>query len=296
MYLTYSLLILSGLLMSNPSFDSDANATTATLQQQQNISISTNEGAAMKTLRSLLEAELKFQATVGKGEYGDLKSLHEAGLIDAVLASGKKSGYQFKITTRKTTLTSAPAVDLEARPLKFGKPDRRSFYLTESGVLLTSEEKDAPLNAMQPFAKGGVATTSPVAAQNDEQTVASSEDETAADVSDNEKQVISALIAIHSAEAAFITKAGAGSYGTLEQLEKNRLIDRTKSSNSLYGYNIELNIVPAKSETPASFTISAMPQTYGSTGRRSFFIDQTGSLRGADKEGGPADATDPVIK
>ena len=46
---------------------------------------------------------------------------------------------------------------------------------------------------------------------------------------------------------------------------------------------------------PAKFQIAATPQSYGRTGRRSFFRDAEGTLRGADRHGGVGNATDPKL-
>ena len=46
---------------------------------------------------------------------------------------------------------------------------------------------------------------------------------------------------------------------------------------------------------PPSFKIWAVPQVYGTTAIRSFFIDQTGVFRGGDKNGGEANQNDPPI-
>jgi hypothetical protein len=67
-------------------------------------------------------------------------------------------------------------------------------------------------------------------------------------------------------------------------------------------YAIRYTVVPAagnSAEEDASksegFTLSSSPTEYGKTGRRSFFLDTSGVLRGADKQGGFATAADPRI-
>lgn len=251
----------------------------------------------MKSLRALLNAEIAFQSTTGKGEYGDLNELRTAGLIDDELASGVKNGYRFTVVIKKSTLSTHPAIDLVARPGEYGKNRRRAFYVTESGVMMTSEEKDAPLTSMRPFAtvvEGKTATTEKrnEAAHMEE----SSEEEIAGDISAHETAVIASLVAIHTAEMKFVANAGAGAYGTLEQLEKAGLIDKAQSVAMQRSYLLEVSISLAKAESPATFSVSAVPKTYGMSGRSSFFMDQTGVIRGADKEGGPADAADPMIR
>lgn len=266
--------------------------------QQDSISVSTNEGRAIKSLRTILEAETAYQRTVGNGEYGDLKQLHAAGLIDKSLESGTKDGYNFLVTVRKSTLTSPPSVDLVARPVEYGKGGRRSFYLTESGTLLTSEAKDAPLSEMRPFAGGGriePKTTAPQA-ENLPAIDSSDNEPTANDISTNEAAAINILRAIHAAQTLYKTKVGAGEYGTLELLEKQRLLNKDQIASTQDGYLFEVTVQKSRPDSPATYTIHAVPQSYGVSGRRAFYIDHTGVLRGADKEGGPADATDPPIE
>lgn len=288
-----TLLALSGLLVSiHPANFSAALAKT----QQQNITVTSMEGSAMKSLRTLLNAETTFQNKIGKGEFGGLKELHDAGLIDNELASGVKDGFRFTIVIKKSTMTSQPAIDLVARPSDYGKNGRRSFYLTESGVMMTSEEKDAPLTTMRPFAVGGGATKATEQKNEATPTDDPDADAIAGEISANEASLMATLQTIHSAETKYIAKAGAGVYGTLDQLEKAGLIDKAQSAATQHGYLLEVKISADKPGSPATLSISAVPQTYGMSGRSSFFMDQTGVVRGADKEGGPADASDPTIK
>jgi hypothetical protein len=265
--------------------------------QQDSISVTTNEGRAIKSLRAILDAETTYQRTVGNGEYGDLKQLHAAGLIDKTLESGTKDGYSFLIAVKKSTLTSPPSVDLVARPIEYGKGGRRSFYLTEAGTLLTSEAKDAPLSEMRPFAGGKVEPKTSASQANDLPSIDSSDNEpTANDISANEAAAINILRAIHAAQTLYKTKVGAGEYGTLEQLEKQRLLNKDQIASVQDGYLFEVTVQKSRPNSPATYSIYAVPQSYGVSGRRAFYIDHTGVLRGADKEGGPADATDPPIE
>lgn len=274
-----------------------SNTIAATRPQQENISVSPSEGAAMQSLRSLLSAETTFQTKGGTGEYGDLKELRAAELIDDDLASGLKGGYRFTVRVKKSSLTTPPLIDLIARPNEYGVSGRRSFYLTESGVLLTSEAKNAPLSEMRSFANEAAQPNANVplrktplpAEPRDEEAIAD-------DVAANEAWAIETLQLIHSAETTFKDKAGAGEYGSLEQLGKQRLLESVRLPATQKGYVFEVKLQAGKQDSPAAFSISAVPQTYGVSGRRSFYIDQTGALRGADKEGGPADATDPMIE
>ena len=65
---------------------------------------SANEGSAVSAMRTLHGAQMTYQATIGGGEYAGtdgtadvnaLTDLNGQGLIDSVLGSGTKSGYNF---------------------------------------------------------------------------------------------------------------------------------------------------------------------------------------------------------
>lgn len=82
-------------------------------------------------------------------------------------------------------------------------------------------------------------------------------------------------------------KKEAGSYGTLEQLIAAKVIDQDMVEQS--GYKFEILVSADK------FEVYATPVEYGPNGKRSYFIDQTRILRGADRNGAPASSSDPPI-
>ena len=83
-------------------------------------------------------------------------------------------------------------------------------------------------------------------------------------------------------------KAEHGGYGSLEQLiEKGFLQDPSKGKLSGYKYEIQVS--------KSSFQATAVPEEFGVTGKRSFFIDQSSVLRGRDRKGEKAQLNDPAI-
>jgi type IV pilus assembly protein PilA len=66
-----------------------------------------NEGSATATMRTLTGAEATYQATTGQGAFADLPGLMNQGLVDTVLGSGKKSGYNFDVNPAGTTTDPA---------------------------------------------------------------------------------------------------------------------------------------------------------------------------------------------
>jgi hypothetical protein len=80
------------------------------------------------------------------------------------------------------------------------------------------------------------------------------------------------------------------------------LVDAELAAGSKDGYTFRYRVVPAASaETPedanklAGYEVAATPYDYGKTGKRSFFLDSSGVLRGADKQGVVATADDPRV-
>jgi hypothetical protein len=102
-----------------------------------------------------------------------------------------------------------------------------------------------------------------------------------------ERMAIGAMYTIVSAEEQYRTSKGGGSYGTLEQLISEKLVPKDMIENS--GYRIELTVTGDK------FEVSAAPVEYGKTGKMSYYLDNTGVLRGADRSGASATASDPPI-
>lgn len=74
------------------------------------------------------------------------------------------------------------------------------------------------------------------------------------------------------------------------------LIDAQLASGSAQGYVFRYRtMAAAEGTTETRFEISAVPQEYGKTGRRSFLLGADGKIHGADRHGELATADDPVI-
>jgi hypothetical protein len=103
----------------------------------------------------------------------------------------------------------------------------------------------------------------------------------------NEMMAKSLLRGVYSAEMTFKSTEDHGGYATLDELSSANLI--SKEMIEKFGYRID---VIASGE---KFTAIAMPLEYGVSGTISYFIDETGNLRGGDHGGGPASASDQPI-
>ncbi|MGB8476220.1 MAG: hypothetical protein WCE61_19230 [Candidatus Acidiferrum sp.] len=71
------------------------------------------------------------------------------------------------------------------------------------------------------------------------------------------------------------------------------LVDSDISTGMKNGYSFRYVIVGASTlGAPAKYELSATPLVYGRTGHRSFFLDETGTLHGADRKGAVGSAAD----
>jgi hypothetical protein len=100
----------------------------------------------------------------------------------------------------------------------------------------------------------------------------------------NEMIAISTLQVLANGEESYKSTTGNGTYGSIEELIEHKLV--SKDMFEKYGYKYD---VTASSN---AFTAVATPAEYGKTGKRSFFIDKTGIVRGDDHGGAPASGAD----
>jgi hypothetical protein len=84
--------------------------------------------------------------------------------------------------------------------------------------------------------------------------------------------------------------------------DKAGLLDEELASGEHGGYRFRFSIVSGSAgadeserDKAAGFELAAIPAEYGTGGRKSFYLDSKGILRGADKHGAVADAHDPRI-
>jgi type IV pilus assembly protein PilA len=74
--------------------------------------------------------------------------------------------------------------------------------------------------------------------------------------------------------ATNLTQLGpAAGAGTAEGAQAAGLIPASLASGTSNGYNFTLT------QSPSGYSVTAVPKTFGSTGRRTFFTDQTGIIR-----------------
>jgi len=106
-----------------------------------------NEASAVGSVRTIVTSEVSYSSTWGVGYSAALTNLGgacpagtsatstTACLIDAVLAAGAKSGYNFVETGAAAVNNVVPAFAVSAKPQTVGTTGQRSFCSDESGVV-----------------------------------------------------------------------------------------------------------------------------------------------------------------
>ncbi len=108
-----------------------------------------NEASAIASCRNLVTAEITYFTTKGSGKYGALADLVTQELIDNVLGSGQKDGYNF-------ALAGAGAVDnftITATPVTVGKTGNRGFFSDATAVIRYTLDGSAPTAASPALGK-----------------------------------------------------------------------------------------------------------------------------------------------
>jgi len=97
-----------------------------------------NEGSAQQSLRTIHSAQATYQATQGNGSYSaNFGNLHGENLIDTVLNTGSKSGYEFGIVEASGTGPTA-VYGVKCYPTStsgVSQTGTRRFGVTEDGVM-----------------------------------------------------------------------------------------------------------------------------------------------------------------
>ena len=115
----------------------------------------------------------------------------------------------------------------------------------------------------------------------------------------NEGSAVRSLYTLASAELVYQSTVGQGRYGTLQELESAGLIDSVLASGVKHGYRftIELTDTGADDDLDSiarrpGFEVLGVPVDYRSSGMRSFYVDESGVIRGGDNFGGPSSKND----
>lgn len=250
-------------------FTFDASAKTSTESNPR-----LNERFVINALRQIQNAQMTYRSTVGAGNFGAFYQLRQANLIDAALGTLQKFGYNFSINVTQASATSSSIYSVTAVPRRYIKDGRRSFYIDESCRIRGADKNGSQANINDPL----IETCSPSV------------------ITDNERQAIIAMRTIHSAQMTYQSTTGSGEFGSLSDLFNAGLINNSLATNFHRGSFFVNTATHSTNGNPALFTYKSRPEIYGRTGVRSFYMDVTGVIRGADKNGLYADENDPPIQ
>jgi hypothetical protein len=103
--------------------------------------------------------------------------------------------------------------------------------------------------------------------------------------SQSEGSAMGLMMMINHAQNEY--KKTSGSYGTMDQLIAAKVLQKEFFENN--GYKFEIFVSGDK------FEALATPIEYGKNGKKSYYVDQTGVLRGADHNGASANSSDPPV-
>jgi hypothetical protein len=171
-------------------------------------------------------------------------------------------------TKNRSGRSTDPVVRALLTQLETAQPESASYEATNEGDVVIHEMR-LPLSLLRSYA------------------VAIAVGIKDAPVINGETMAVYTLNRIQYAETAFKDEKKKERYGTLEELVAEELLDKNFVEHM--EYKIELNVGGDK------FEATATPKTYGKSGRRSFFIDEKGTVHGADRKGQPANADDPPV-
>ncbi|HYE15025.1 MAG TPA: DUF3352 domain-containing protein [Pyrinomonadaceae bacterium] len=224
-------------------------------------------GGNIKSVRHVVDSRARNDTLAATNSYRDATAwqarqrLLHAYLSDALMRKAIED-------TKKTAEASSdPLVQAMLARLDL-QPEPASYSATNEGDVLLHELR-LPVNLIKVYAAAVVigSKESPVVT--------------------NEMMAVFALSRLRDAEDSFRDMEGKGRYGTLEELVAEELVEKGFAQH--VEYKIELTAVGDRYE------VVATPKSYGKTGRRSFYLDQSGIIRGADHKGQPAKPDDPPV-
>jgi type II secretory pathway pseudopilin PulG len=115
----------------------------------------------------------------------------------------------------------------------------------------------------------------------------------AARMAANEASAIRSMQTISSAESVYYTTFA--KYVTLDELGAQRLIDSKLANGSKDGYNFSIDLT-TNEMNGEGFAVTGIPIEYRSSGRRSFYIDESMILRAGDNNGAPSTKADAPLE
>lgn len=219
------------------------------------------------TVRRVIDANLNHQTLSGNTVFRNSRRWQSRGTLGQVYVSpALMEGYQDEVRKQ------AANMDAGLRDFLLGlNPNSEAItYAVSSDGLGTQHELHLPKNLILTMIAGiSSATKNPPPEQN-------------------EMIAVGLLQYLASAEEQYKASAGKGSYGSIDKLVEGKFFPEKAADQ--YGYNFQVNVIGDQFEAVAT------PREYGKTGKRSFFVDKSGIVRGDDHGGGPATIADKPIQ
>ena len=106
----------------------------------------------------------------------------------------------------------------------------------------------------------------------------------------NEGSAISGIRNLVTSQITYSATSGGGVYGGLADLLAAGLIDPVLGGGAKDGYNF----AATGAGSTTVFTVTAVPQTIGTSGRRGFYSDQTAVIRYTTSGAAPTSASTPL--
>ncbi|MDQ5837585.1 MAG: DUF3352 domain-containing protein, partial [Acidobacteriota bacterium] len=224
-------------------------------------------GEQVKSVRYVVDAYAARRTLAAADSYRD----STAWQAQQKLAQVYISESVMRATAERTKRDSGGSTDAFVRGLLAqldSEPRPASYEVTNEGDVLV-HELHLPLSLIRVYALSALITVKD------------------APVLGSERMTVFALNNIADAEQEFKDEKKKERYGTLEELFGEKLLEPDLLTH--LEYKIEL------SAAGDHFEAAATPKNYGKTGRRSFFVNEDATVRGADHKGRPASAEDPPV-
>jgi hypothetical protein len=219
------------------------------------------------TVRRVIEANINHQTLTSNTTFRNSRRWEPNRTLGQIyLSPALMEGYHEQIRNQGATL------DPEMRDFLLGLDPTASAitYALSNGGLGTEHEIHLPKNLILTMVAGiSSATKNPPPEMN-------------------EGIAIGMLQMIANLETTYKESTGKGSYGTIANLTTQKLLPPDMLDK--YGYNFELTVIGGD-----QFEAVATPKEYGKTGKRSFFVDKSGVVRGDDHGGAPATSADKLV-
>jgi hypothetical protein len=219
------------------------------------------------TVRRVIDANVNHQTLSGNTVFRNSRRWQSRGTLGQIYVSpALMEGYQDEVRKQAANMEAG----LRDFLLSLNPTSESITYAVSSDGLGTQHELHLPKNLILMMVAGiSSATKNPPPEQN-------------------EMIAGSILGFVVNLEEEYKKGPGKGSYGSMQQLTDAKLFQPEQFEK--YGYKFDIVA------TGDSFEATAIPREYGKTGKRSFFVDKSGVVRGDDHGGAPATVADKPIQ